>query len=37
MGEVFRDEDTKHGSDVAIKLLPADLAEDSERLERFGR
>src|SRR5262245_34473225 len=37
MGEVYRARDGKLGRDVAIKVLPADLAADSERLTRFER
>ncbi len=37
MGEVFRARDTKLGRDVAIKVLPAALAEDAERVGRFRR
>jgi serine/threonine-protein kinase len=37
MGEVWRAEDTKLGREVAIKVLPADLTEDPERLARFER
>jgi hypothetical protein len=37
MGEVFRARDTKLGRDVAIKVLPAALAQDSERVSRFRR
>jgi eukaryotic-like serine/threonine-protein kinase len=37
MGEVYRATDTKLGRDVAIKVLPASLAQDPERLARFGR
>src|SRR5271169_1644882 len=37
MGEVYRARDTKLGRDVAIKVLPADLAQDPERLARFER
>ena len=37
MGEVYRATDTKLGRDVAIKVLPAELAQDLERLARFER
>jgi len=37
MGEVFRARDTKLSRDVAIKVLPAALAEDAERVGRFRR
>jgi len=35
MGDVFRARDTKLGRDVAIKVLPADMASDASRLRRF--
>jgi len=37
MGEVYRARDTKLDRDVAIKVLPAALAQDPERLARFKR
>ena len=37
MGEVWRARDTRLGRDVAIKVLPADVATDPDRLARFER
>ena len=37
MGEVYRATDTTLGRDVAIKILPAAVAQDPERLARFER
>ena len=37
MGEVWRAEDSKLGRQVALKLLPADVAEDPEQFARFER
>src|ERR1700722_17847178 len=37
MGEVYRARDIKLERDVAIKVLPAALAQDPERLARFER
>src|SRR5271170_1905083 len=37
MGEVYRARDTKLERDVAIKVLPAAVAQDPERLARFER
>ncbi|HEX8814592.1 MAG TPA: protein kinase [Terriglobales bacterium] len=35
MGEVYRARDSRLGRDVAIKVLPASLSADPERLRRF--
>lgn len=36
-GKVYLAEDTKLGRRVALKVLPAQLAENEERLSRFKR
>jgi serine/threonine protein kinase len=37
MGEVYRARDSRLGREVAIKVLPATLASDPERLKRFEK
>ena len=37
MGEVYLARDTRLGREVAIKVLPADVADNPERLARFER
>ena len=35
MGEVYRARDTRLGRDIAVKVLPPEIAADAERLRRF--
>jgi serine/threonine protein kinase len=37
MGEVYRAHDSKLGREVALKVLPLDMAADPDRLKRFQR
>src|SRR5262252_2847097 len=37
MGEVYRARDTKLKREVAIKILPGEFAQDSDRVRRFQR
>src|SRR5262249_30404830 len=37
VGAVYRAKDTKLGREVAIKVLPSEVARDPERLARFER
>jgi serine/threonine protein kinase len=37
MGEVYRARDPRLGREVAVKLLPAELSQNPERMRRFER
>src|SRR5690349_7445440 len=37
MGEIYRAKDTRLGREVALKVLPADVASSPDRLARFER